>query len=299
MKFMPKKNIVKILDPVPVSYLNKLEVQNCNLTTLDKETYNSVSSDFLPSSEGTSTHLYGQGALKYAGLANSNETKVIGEMKLGSSSESCSYLIRADSPKSLNNLNQIVKSKSPDLGQFKVSKTEAIGAIEIPSDIDVRHLLADSIQPDRSTIQHRYKPTVGDNTFTIGSKSSKLLTVTMSKIEGSNARRNCLSIYTKVAETSNPSFMKKLAKYGLGLEDIHGLVIRQFMKSITDCDLKTLLTMFVSKTFYLPSESTLARKEKAYAYQSTKVRYMMSAFNTALKVVHSSQLASHLFDSQG
>jgi hypothetical protein len=268
--------------------LGEFLVQTCNLTTLDKKIYDIVSEQYLPSSERNNTYFYGQGTLKYSGFSNSVETKVIGSMKMISSGNS-SYLVRSESPSSFNQLNQIVKSNSALLLDLKISKTEALGFVEIPNGIDIDSLLSDSIKTDRSTVKKRYKPSVGDNTFTIGSKSSKLLIIQIAKIQGTGSKKYCLSLYSKVAETAKPSFMKKLAQYGLGLEDIHALTIRNLISSIVDCDLKMFINDFISKRFYLPSDATLATKVKKSEYKSAKVRYLASAFGASFKYLEDPQ----------
>lgn len=116
---MPKKHIIKPMDPVPTKMLGDFVIQNCTLTTLDKPTYDTISNEFLTVQEGRKTHVYGQGTLAYSGYTNSDESKIIGCLG-GNQADHSSYLIRSNGKSSFDALNQIIKSKPTDLTTVKV-----------------------------------------------------------------------------------------------------------------------------------------------------------------------------------
>lgn len=275
---MPKKSKpLKVMNLVPIEMLDNLVVESLNLTTSSEETYKIVSSDLSSSSELSIDSTYGSGPLAYTGKSNQSQTLFTLESQALSNK---SYLVRGIGNEACAVLKVLVDKSKDQLTDLKISSSQAIGAIDLTTGINVSTLIQDASQSQQTLRSQNKISVTPDNIFEIGTKtSSKFIQIAVAKTKSSPSKP-CLSITTRVKESS-VKFCTKLSTHNLDVTDIHPLVLRDIFEQLNDCDLKNIVLSFIKQTFSLPSKDKL--KAKKVIVLPSKVKYFQSAVMSSLK----------------
>jgi hypothetical protein len=282
---MPKKNIIKLLDVVPKEKLSKLTVEVVNLTTESKTTFETVNSKFMPPKDELVALKYGTGPLSYEGQGDFDATMLGATSKTGSS-----YLIRSVGSKAYDKLNKIVTQNSSQLPDLKISSSQAVGGLLLPSGVDAEQLIPKAVLSQQNLGSKRTKVSVSsDGVFQIGSNTStKCFKIAVAKDDASPSN-NCLSIYSSVKETEN-KHIQQMDKLNLDLGDIHLLSLRSAFESLNDCQLKELILRFIKQEYSLPAKDKMKEKPSSEALLP-KAKYLESALKSGIKYLEDQELS--------
>lgn len=133
---------------------------------------------------------------------------------------------------------------------------------------------------------------LSNNIIVIGDpNSTKCIHIGEAK-DNSKPSRSCLSVNCKVKETT-PKFINLIETKNLDLIDMQGIVLRDAIATLNDCELKEVLIEFVSKYFRVPSKATLKRQLNK---ESPKVRYIRSAFKSSLKYANNTEFSNSIIE---
>jgi hypothetical protein len=275
-------DLVNKYQRVQPNLVEKLELLCTNITTSSDQTYNLLSKEFLTSEENIIFTKFGSGPLCYTGQGVQNFTKFCGSRTLNNKQ---SYLIHSKKNESSMLLNGILKKNSHNLVDCKISSSEAVMGIQLKTAPFNQNSLQEFVSLN-SNIRRIHLSLTSSNILEIGKPtSSKSLQIFFGK---TTENETLLVIFSKFKETTSKS-LKLFDSSNLGLEDLHSLLIREFFHKFNDSEFKTLVLDFIRSNFFIPSQESLTQRSQG-TKPNTKMKYLQSGFNTALKYLSDSNL---------
>lgn len=282
---MPKKQKFKMLDVIDSQFINNIQIQNINLTTSSKTTFDLLKSLYISADEETQKVKYGTGPLAFEGEGTKDQSKICAVLN---NQNKTTYLIRAASQNSFDLLNNIVRNNSKNLHDCKITTSEAILGIGIET--SYLNLFLDTLEKNKGVQNKKLQISLTkDSIFMIGSASS-LKFFQIGLINTSNKNEKGLCILSKIKEVE-PKFLKLLDSSNLSLEDFHLIGLRESLNCFEDCELKQILLNFIKSNFSLPSLQKLKTKTRV---ENPKIRYIRNALKACLKYLENETLATEL-----